>query len=634
MTKSTQTAPPQKDAGSPRTPKKVSEYIVEIVSDSGEGAQKAGQAFSAISAKMGNGSWTVEIIPAEIQPPARSPAGASGIRVRIGTEPVTNMGDQADLVVAFNEQVLFGRIQQHAYRPGTIVLLENKWAEDPDESIRESYGNAVADYKEQGYDVRELPLEKICLEITPNPRRGKNMFVLGMLCQICNRSVERALGEVAEIFKKKGLKVIESNHALLKRGYAYASEVLDFGYEIPARETDERLVVMNGNQATGLGIMASGMEMLAMYPITPATSVSHYLAEAFKEVGGVVHQAEDEIAAMGFAVGASYAGKTACTVTSGPGLALKMELLGLASMAEVPLVMVCVQRGGPSTGLPTKVEQGDLLSAMFGTPGDAPKIIMAPATIEECFHFVVTARKLAEAFRMPAIILTDANLATGVTPLKRPEIQEDWFSPAPDQSAWEENVPAYDWDPETGISPRPVPGQSGGEYVLTGLAHTRHAKVAYDPDVNQDSSTLRSKKLAALQKSLNPPEVYGDEEGDLLVVSWGSTRGAIIEGIDRAREEGHKVSNVHLRFLCPMEPGLKKIFSRFKKVMTIEINYSDDVPEGDQEMRRVAQLARLLRAKTLIDIDCWSNVKGQPLGPNLIHDEIVARMAAIEGGKA
>lgn len=634
MTKSTQIAPPQAEAGSPRTPKKVSEFIVEIVSDSGEGAQKAGQAFSAISAKMGNGSWTVEIIPAEIQPPARSPAGASGIRVRIGTEHVTNMGDQADMVVAFNEQVLFGRIQQHAYRPGTIVLLENKWAQDPDEDIRNSYNNAVADFRDKGYDVRELPLEEICLEITPNPRRGKNMFVLGMLCAVCNRSVDRALAEVAEIFKKKGLKVIESNHALLKRGFAYASEALDFAYEIPAAETDEKLVVMNGNQAIGLGIMASGMEMLAMYPITPATSVSHYLAEAFGTVGGVVHQAEDEIAAMGFAVGASYAGKTACTVTSGPGLALKMEFLGLACMAEVPLVIVLVQRGGPSTGLPTKVEQGDLLSSMYGTPGDAPKLILAPATIEECFHFVITARKLAEAFRIPVIVLTDANLATGVTPLVRPEIHEDWFSAAPDQSPWEEGVAAYDWDPETGISPRPIPGQVGGEYVLTGLAHTRQAKVAYDPDVNQDSSTLRSKKLAAMQKSLNPPEVYGDPEGDLLVVSWGSTRGAVIEGIDRAREEGHKVSNVHLRFLSPMEPGLKEIFSRFKRVMTIEINYSDDPPETPGDMRRVAQLARLLRAKTLIDIDCWSNVKGQPLGPSLIHDEIVARMAALEGGAA
>ncbi len=637
MTDGVQERPPREGAdstGSGPELVQVSEHIVEIVSDSGEGAQKAGQAYSAISAKMGNGSWTVEIIPAEIQPPARSPAGASGIRVRVGSGEITNMGDQAELVVAFNEQVMFGRIQQEAYRPGTVVLLESKWANDPDEKIREQYATAIAQFRELEYDVRELEMEKACLEITPNPRRGKNMFVLGMLCYITNRDVDRALSEVASIFSKKGDKVIESNHALLRRGYQFAAENLDFRFEIPVVKTDEKLVVMNGNQAIGLGIMASGMEMLAMYPITPATSVSHYLAEVFNQVGGVVHQAEDEIAAMGFAVGASYAGKTACTVTSGPGLALKMEFLGLAVMAEVPLVMALVQRGGPSTGLPTKVEQGDLLSVLFGTPGDAPKVVIAPATIEECFHFVVTARKLAEAFRTPVILLSDANLATGVQPFPRPEIQSDWFSPPPDQSPWQDGVPPFDWAESTGLSPRPVPGQAGGEYVLTGLAHSRDGKVVYDPDSNQDACELRSRKFAALQKTLNPPDVIGDNEGDLLIVSWGSTLGSIAEALERAQADGYKVSMVHLRFLSPMEPGLKEIFGRFKKVMTIEINFSDAEEQNDNGMRRRAQLSRLLREQTLVDVDCWSNVKGQPLGPNLIHNEIVRQIKMLKGGKA
>ena len=213
----------------------------------------------------------------------------------------------------------------------------------------------------------------------------------------------------------------------------------------------------NGNNAVGLGVMASGMELVSMYPITPATSASHYLADVYHEVGGFLHQAEDEIAAIGFAIGASYAGKTACTITSGPGLALKTEILGLAVMAEMPLVIAMVQRGGPSTGLPTKVEQGDLLASLFGEPGDAPKVVMAAATIEECFHFVITARRLAEAFRTPVMLLTDANLATGVQPFARPEPTAEWLAPPIDQSAWNEEIPPYNWDAETGLSPRPIP---------------------------------------------------------------------------------------------------------------------------------------------------------------------------------
>jgi 2-oxoglutarate ferredoxin oxidoreductase subunit alpha len=613
--------------------KKLDEYIIEIVSDSGEGAQKAGQALSAVSAKMGNGVWTVEIIPAEIQPPARSPQGASGIRVRIGSDYVTNMGDEADLVMAFNEQVLYGRIKQGAYKPGTVVLVDNKWASDPSEEIQQEYATTLADFRERGFVIYELPMDEVCLKVMKGRRRGKNMFVLGMLCEICSRDLDKALDEVALIFKRKGEEVIESNRTLVREGYAFAKENIDFQVDVPRQPGDEPLVVMNGNQAVGLGVMASGMDVVAMYPITPATSASHYLAEAFSKVGGVLHQAEDEIAAIGFAIGASYAGKTACTITSGPGLALKTEFLGLAVMAELPLVVVVVQRGGPATGLPTKVEQGDLLSALFGTPGDAPKIVMAPSTIQECFEFVITARKLAESFRMPVVLLTDANLATGVQPFSRPEFKAEWFAPPVDQSPWDKDVKPYDWDQTTGISPRPIPGQPGGEYVLTGLAHTDASKVAYDPEANQRGCDMRSRKLAAMARTLKPPKIHGDPEGDLLVVGWGSTRGSIEEAVDRARDAGYRVSSLHLRFLSPMEPGLKALFKGFRTVLTVEINYSDkaDDPLVTDESRRLAQLARLLRGHTLMEIDCWSNVHGQPLTPTRVHGEIIRRLAT-QGG--
>ncbi|MDP6541862.1 MAG: 2-oxoacid:acceptor oxidoreductase subunit alpha [Phycisphaerales bacterium] len=606
--------------GTPNKPKTINEHIVEIVCDSGEGAQKAGTLFATISAKMGNGIWTVEIIPAEIKPPARSREGASGNRIRVGSTNMTNAGDKANIVVALNEQVIYGRVAQDAYGPETTILLENVWATDPDVNIRESYTAALADFSARGFNVIELPIHEACSELMTDPRLGKNIFVLGILCYIYQRDVELAKQEIAQIFAKKGEKIITTNQKLLAAGVKFAEKHIPFIYTIPSMDIPDDLVVMNGNVAVGLGVMASGMDMVSMYPITPATSASHYLAGVFDQSGGFVHQAEDEIAAIGFAIGCSYAGKTACTITSGPGMALKTEFIGLAVMSEIPLVIVNVQRGGPSTGLPTKVEQGDLLNAIYGATGDAPKIVMAPATIEECFHSIITARQLAEAFRIPVIVLTDANLATGQAPFKRPNPTEEWLAPPIDQSDWHGGVPAYAWNEETGISQRPIPGQKGGEYVLTGLAHTPESHVAYNPQANQEGCDMRSRKLASLEQTMTPPIVNGKESGDLLIVGWGSTLGAIEEAVDRATAQGLSVSSLHLRYLSPMEVGLEEIFSKFKKVMTVEINYSDQAETTPNP--RPAQLALLLRAHLMREIDFWSIVPGQPLGPGQIVEVI------------
>ena len=605
------------------------EQIVEIVSDSGEGAQTAGQSFGRLCARMGNGVWTVEIIPAEIEPPSRSRAGASGNRIRFGSGPITNAGNTADLVIAFNEQCLYSRIDQQALRQGTRVLLDNHWAEDQREEVRMAYHEAVADFLKLGYDVIPVPMEQECLKLVPDPRRGKNVWVLGLLCRIYKRDLELAAGEIRAKFTRKGEAVVKRNLDLLEAGFEWAGANLDLRIEVKPIPTDQKRVVMNGNQALALGCMAAGMEMCAMYPITPATSVSHYLAANFKEVGGFVHQAEDEIAAIGFAIGASFAGKTALTVTSGPGLALKNEFIGLAVMAEIPLVIVDVQRGGPSTGLPTKVEQSDLLSVLYAGTGDTPKIVIAPSTIEECFHFMITARQLAETFRGPVFVLSDANLATGVQPFNRPEPKAEWLAPPIDQGRWDAGVKPYDWDAETGLSPRPVPGQRDGNYVVTGLSHDAESHVAYESGINQISQTMRSKKLQTLQKSLEIPEVLGEQEGDLLVVGWGSTRGAIEEATAAMRAQGKKVSSVHLRFISPLEPGLEDIFKRFRKVITVEINYSDEPTPGAQ--RRLAQLAMLLRAYTLVDIECWSKVPGTPLQPDEIRHALEQHLAALGG---
>lgn len=605
-------------------PLAVSEAIIEIVSDSGEGSQTVGQIFGIVSARMGNGTWTVEIIPAEIEPPSRSPAGASGNRVRIGTDVVTNMGDTADVAVAFNEQVLYSRTDKDAFREGSHIFIENKWASSPQESIRKAYATALAEFRSYGYDLHEIPMEEECLRHVSDAKRGKNIWVLGLLCALYDRDLNLAREEIERKLARKGAEVVEKNFTLLQAGYDWGLANLTFRFIVPVRPSKEAMVVMNGNQAIGLGAMAAGFEVCSMYPITPATSASHYLASVFKEAGGFLHQAEDEIAAIGFAIGTSYAGKTALTITSGPGLALKTEFIGLAVMAEIPLVIVDVQRGGPSTGLPTRVEQSDLLAALFASPGDSPKIILAPSTIDECFHFMITARRLAEMFRTPVIVLTDANLATGVQPFPRPKVSEQWMAAPVDMSPWDKSVAPYEWDPKTGLSQRPIPGQKDGQYILTGLAHDEKSHVAYVSKINQRTHEVRSRKLATLQRSLNPPVPNGDPEGDVLVVGWGSTRGAIEEAVEKIRQEGEKVSSLHLRILSPIEPGLKDILSKFKRVITVEINFSDYPDPGDPagDARRYSQLAFCLRSHTFIDVDCLSMVHGIPFSPAIIQTEI------------
>ena len=390
---------------SKKTAVKLTEHIVEVVSDSGEGAQRCGQSLGSIAAKSGNGVWTVEIIPAEIQPPARSIAGASGNRVRIGSRRITNGGDEADLVVAFNEQVLLGRVSAGELKPNCIILLECMWRTDRNPNIVASYTATHDELVKAGYRVYEIPMERECRTLVSDPRKGKNMFVLGMLCNIYSFDINLAREQIAITFGKKDQNVVTTNIELLDAGWQWAESNLDFKFSIPAVRATQPQIVVNGNTALALGVLASGMEICAMYPITPATSASHYLSDVFERVGGLVHQAEDEIAACAFAVGASYAGKCTVTITSGPGYSLKQEAIGLAVMVEIPLVVVNVQRGGPSTGQPTKGEQGDLLTSIFGSHGDAPKVVMATSSIEDCFYSVITARKIAEMFNMVVVVL-------------------------------------------------------------------------------------------------------------------------------------------------------------------------------------------------------------------------------------
>ena len=611
-----------------KTRVQLKEHIVEIISDSGEGAQKCGQSLGAIAAQMGNGIWTTEIIPAEIRPPARSVAGASGNRIRIGSDYITNGGDETDLVVAFNEQVLLGRVRAKELKPGCIILLESMWREHKDPKVVASYIEAHDKLKAAGYRVYEIPMEQVCRTMVADAKRGKNMFALGMMCQIYDLEIKLAIDQIVLAFGKKDQRVVDANIMLLEAGHKWAEANLDFCYSIPAKRATEAQIVVNGNTALALGVLASGMEICAMYPITPATSASHYLSEVFEKVGGMVHQAEDEIAACAFAIGASYAGKCTITITSGPGYSLKQEAIGLAVMGEIPLVVVNVMRGGPSTGQPTKMEQGDLMTAIFGSHGDAPKVVMAPGTIEECFYSILTARKIAETFNMVVVVLTDSSLATSQQPFPRPQFNESWLAPPIDQSPVPKGAKPYDWDDTTGLARRFIPGQPGGMHTLTGLAHDSDSHVAYDADINEQTLRFRSLKLAALQRTLKAPTVFGAAKGDLLVVGWGSTKGAIEEAITGMRAEGYKVSSLHLQFLQPLPSGIKEILQRFKKVMTIESNWSDR-PEDkiiDETNRRYSSVAILLRSRYLVDIDCWSQVRGQPIKPSTIRTVLLKQL--------
>jgi 2-oxoglutarate ferredoxin oxidoreductase subunit alpha len=615
-----------------RCPVRVTEHIVEVVSDAGEGAQKAAVCFAQVCARSGNGLWTVEIIPSEIQPPPHTTGSASGNRIRLAERSnVTNVGNLADVILAFNEMALLSRLEAGAVAKDAIFLIDDVWATHEVEAYRASYKRVLEKVRADGGRVIELPLEKETLKQVDDPRRGKNMFAVGFLCALYSKELPILKEVIQGVFKKKTREVIDTAVKLADAGYRYGLEHLETRFEVPAIPTGVPMVAMNGNTALAIGAVAAGFDLCSMYPITPATSASHVLSEIFEDFGGFVHQAEDEIAAIGVALGASYAGKTALTITSGPGMALKTEFQGLAVMTETPLVIVDVQRGGPSTGLPTKIEQGDLLHSLYGTPGDAPKVVMAASTIEECYYILSVARRIAEEFRMLVIVLSDANLATGQQLFVRPDVSKTPRRSPLDLSPVPEGALPYDWDPETGLSQRLIPGQPGGMGVITSLNHDRNGKACYDSERNQRAHTMRSRKLAALQKSLHPPTVHGDESGDLLLVGWGSTRGAIEEAVDLARAAGQSVSSVNIQFLSPLPPGLHDIFSRFKRVVTVELNYSDDWddPLITRESRRYGQLAWLLRAATLLDIDCYAKVPGRPFMPMEIYEEIQRQL---EGG--
>ena len=383
------------------------------------------------------------------------------------------------------------------------------------------------------------------------------------------------------------------------------------------RSTEPQIVV-NGNTALALGVLASGMDICAMYPITPATSASHYLSDVFEKVGGIVHQAEDEIAACAFAIGASYAGKCAVTITSGPGYSLKQEAIGLAVMAEIPLVVVNVQRGGPTTGQPTKVEQGDLLTAIFGSHGDAPKVVMAPSGIEDCFYSMITARKIAETFNMVVVVLSDASLATAQQPFPRPQFDEDWLAPPVDQTPVPDGRQALRLG--SGHRPRaPLHARPAGRHAHADRPRARPRQPGRLRPGDQRGGAARPQPQArrAAEDAEDAAGVRRRRRrpaGRRLGQHQGRDRGGGRRG---CAPRASRCRRCTCTSCSRCRPGISEILKRFKHVMTIEGNWSDQLEDEliDEDNRRYSALAMMLRSRFLVDVDCWSEARGQPIKP-------------------
>jgi 2-oxoglutarate ferredoxin oxidoreductase subunit alpha len=444
-----------------------------------------------------------------------------------------------------------------------------------------------------------------------------HMFVLGLLCHLYSLDATLAREQIARLFGNTDTQVIQSNIALCEAGAAWAEAKLPLQIRIPATPPSEPQIVIDGPTAIALGVMASGMDICTLAPNTLDAAAAQAFSEMFEKIGGLVHPAEDQIAACAFALGASYAGKCAVSLTSGAGYALQQPLIDLAVKAEVPLVVIQLQGHGSGGSQAPADEPGGLLAAVFGSQGDAPKVVMAASGIEDGFYAVIAARKIAETFGMVVVLLCDAGLAHAQQAIPRPQSSADWLAPPVDQTPVPAGLKPCDWDPVTGLSRRLQPGRAGGMHTITGLAHGRDGQATRDPGVAEECRRARSLKLAALQQSLKTPTVFGAPSGDMLLIGWGSSQGATEEAVTRLRAEGLAVSALHLRFIQPLPPGMHDILARFARVMTIEADGSAKPEDGRlaADQRRHSALALMLRARFLRDIGCWSEARGTPIRP-------------------
>jgi 2-oxoglutarate/2-oxoacid ferredoxin oxidoreductase subunit alpha len=596
----------------PVEPEALDRVVIRFAGDSGDGMQLVGDRFTDISAAFGNDLATMPNYPAEIRAPAGTIAGVSSFQVHISDHEILTPGDMPNVLVAMNPAALRANITE--LEPGGTLLVNSDSFEQRNLEKAGYQASPLEDGSLGAFRVIQVPMTSITLEAAKplgvKPRdaeRSKNFFALGLLTWIYTRPVEPTLKWIDEKFAQRET-VHAANLAAFKAGYNFGetAELFDHPYEVaPARLEPGRYRTITGNLALAIGLVAAAQQsrlplLYASYPITPASDILHELSR-HKNFGVRTLQAEDEIAAIGAAIGAAFTGQLGVTATSGPGVDLKSEGMGLAVSLELPLVIIDVQRGGPSTGLPTKTEQADLLLAMYGRHGEAPLPIVAACSPSHCFEAAFEAVRLALKYRTPVILLSDGYLANGSEPWRLPDVDA-----LPDISVPFATEPNHDgefWpylrDPETLARPWAIPGTPGLMHRIGGIEkQDGTGNVNYEPENHEHMVRLRAEKIARIAAELPPVIVDDPDDASLLVLGWGSTSGVIHQAVLQARDDGIAVARAHLMHLNPFPPNLGEVLARYKRVLIPEMN--------------LGQLSRLVRAEYLVDAQTLSKVQGLP----------------------
>ena len=608
------------DAPDKTKAEKIDRVVVRLAGDSGDGIQLSGSQLTTASAIAGNDLSTLPDFPAEIRAPAGTLPGVSGFQISFSSYDIHTPGDQPDALVAFNPAAL--KVNLEDLKPGGLLIVNSDAFQQKNLHKAGYAHNPLEDGSLDGYRTLAIPITDLNRKAlvgsglgTREMDRCKNFFTLGILFHIYNRPEDATVRWIEKKFAKDAT-MRAANLTSLKAGRAYAeaAEVFQSTYVVePAPFPPGVYRNIMGNSALCLGLVAASIKsgrplFYAGYPITPASPILHELAR-YREYGVITLQAEDEIAAVSAALGAAFGGSLSVTGTSGPGIALKTEAMGLGLMVELPMVVVDVQRGGPSTGLPTKPEQADLLQVMFGRHGESPLPVISCSSTGDCFDTAVEACRIALKYMVPVVLMTDGYLANASEPWKLPsEGDVPEFVVRLIREGAGPYLP-YERDPATLARSWAIPGMPGREHRIGGLEKEDvTGNVSYDPENHERMVRLRAEKVQRIADELPPTFVDGDPAGDLLIVGWGSTRGAIQGAVRRKRSEGRKVSWVHLRYINPLPKDLGDILKRFKKVLIPEMNSG--------------QLALLLRAKFLIDVITLSKVQGRPFKASEIANKI------------
>ena len=563
---------PAPAGGQPKVTK-ISEAVIRLAGNSQDGIQAIGGFLARLAGRSEQEVMTFMTIPSTIS------GGPSIFQVRIGSGEVLTAGDEADMLLAFYQHSYEDHIK--SLKLGGIVLYDSDHV-TPKPEWEESYRHV-------GVAISSLTVEAIG---GTGRDKGKNIYVLGLLAKIYDLDVAKLKKLITERFGGKDASVLNNANACFDAGYNHSLENLLKSYQFYAAESKiGAQVVMNGNEAIAYGLLAAGVRFGAGYPITPWSDIMELLRKELPKYGGTFVQCEDEIASVSMAIGGSWGGRVSVTGSSGPGIALKTEAIGWASMAEMPLVVIDVQRGGPSTGMPTNIEQSDLNIATFGGHGDSPRVVIAPSSVEDCFYTAIEAVNIARKFSTPVILLSDQGIATRIEAFPEPKLEQICQDLTPDLTPVAEHKP-YDLSAPGGVTRHLAPGTrvANGKYpVVTGLEHDELGHPTGSPKLHLNMTAKRRNKLRTLAAELPVPKPYGAAEGQILLVGWGSTQGPLNEAVDKARAVGDSISSLHLKYINPLPNGLENIFKGFRRIFVVELN--------DEGLYGYGQLAAVLRAR-------------------------------------